>query len=64
MAFWSWSTLQFTLVLTAAKARKTRGIAGYDLEDTLSGSQIQVSASEKEKTEEKVEKERGIMQSQ
>ena len=32
MAFWSWSSLQFTLVLTAAKARKPRAVT-YDVED-------------------------------
>ncbi|CAK8690550.1 unnamed protein product [Clavelina lepadiformis] len=35
MAFWSWSTLQFTLVLTAAKARRTRAVGLYSgAEDT------------------------------
>ena len=29
MAFWSWSTLQFCLVLTAAKSRKTRPVGIY-----------------------------------
>ncbi|XP_039250310.1 transmembrane protein 26-like [Styela clava] len=33
MAFWSWSTLQFSLVLTATKARRTRAVGIYEGED-------------------------------
>jgi len=32
MALWSWSTLQFTLVITAAQARKSRAVGIYEEE--------------------------------
>ena len=30
LGFWSWSTLQFTMVLTASKARRPRAVGIYD----------------------------------
>ena len=30
LTFWSWSTLQFTMVLTASKARRPRAVGIYD----------------------------------
>lgn len=43
MAIWSWSTLQFTLVLTASQARRTRAVGVYDNED---GNSIDVDGLE------------------
>lgn len=50
MAFWSWSTLQFCLVLTAAKSRKTRAVGIYS-DDNASQSRSPVTVIDEEPEE-------------
>ncbi|XP_078489939.1 transmembrane protein 26-like [Ciona intestinalis] len=50
MAFWSWSTLQFTFVLTAAKARRTRAVGIYDGDSGMNSPVVVVEESENEKS--------------